>query len=184
MRRSRALIVTRVDTKRLRVKVIDFETRLPWPDWQPFRLLSAVRGGARALKKLGAEQEEKAMPVEEPKQAQEKEKKQKKVVVGGTAPSSSQPMHGMEVPCSIGVIVNVTWTTSGRRLLVAAATKDGGADLEQPFLEVEENALPAEVVQRAVRAKRMLDAPKGVRRGVVRGQSNLKGGLSPGGTVV
>lgn len=184
VRRSRALIVTRVDTKRLRVKVIDFETRLPWPDWQPFRLLSAVRGGARALKKLGAEQEEKAMPVEEPKQAQEKEKKQKKVVVGGTAPSSSQPMHGMEVPCSIGVIVNVTWTTSGRRLLVAAATKDGGADLEQPFLEVEENALPAEVVQRAVRAKRMLDAPKGVRRGVVRGQSNLKGGLSPGGTVV
>ncbi len=131
------------------------------------------------MQQLEQKKEEKAAPVDEPTQAHEaesKKKPQKKQTVGQTV-TSAEAQPGVAVPCDIGIIVNVTQTTTGRKVLIADVDDQGAADLSKPFLQVDEQALPRALVQQAWRMKHLIQAPKAVRRAAVRGQTKQSEGL-------
>jgi hypothetical protein len=180
VRRSRALIVKRVDTLRRRVQVLDFETRLPRKGWFPTHLLSRVKGGDKVLRQLQhelAHKHELDQVIAEPAEAhigaqaaaqvEASKKQQKKKKPVQQAVEKETPQQGLAVPCEYGIIVNVTNTVEGFRvLLVDAIAGTQVPDWSQPATEVAEDQLPTAkaAIRKAWQQKHLLQAPAGVRK--------------------
>ena len=143
LRRTKLVVILSVDARRLRAKVADWETRMPYRGFVPFRRLSEVHGSARpAAAEVAASVQ--------PAQARTK--------VQGTP--------GLQVMTDAGIIVDVQDTTDGRVVLLAQPAVPGQPDPDwsQPLLRIDADRLPTPVVREAWRLKQALRAPAGARR--------------------
>lgn len=169
MLRTKIVVVVEVDRVRTRVRVQDWETRAVHKGWVPFRRVSLVKGSELEKIKNNVSTTVEHKPAEQP----EVGKPMKAVPEGPAQKAPIVPIDsakaratiGLEVMTDFGVIVNVTDTVNGRRVLLAEPNDtNDGPDWSKPLLEIDGRLLSKAVVQAAWRAKHLLRAPTQVKK--------------------